>query len=137
VDDEPTGTDGDRGDGSAAHGSVFSNLPASRPGTRSPRRDRAQAAKAQTTQKPAAQPKKKAPAKSKQKEPAQPKATAKPKQPRLEPPSAREPETPQQRSGAGLEDFAWAGVAAAAEAATLGVRLATKAFDALRQNDDR
>ena len=130
MNDEPTATDADRADGSAAQDSVFSNLPASRPGPRSPRRDRAQAAKVQTKRKAAAQPK--------QKEPAQPKATAKPKQPRPEPPSsAPEPETPQQRSGAGLEDLAWAGVAAAAEAATLGVRLATKAFDALRQNADR
>ena len=32
----------------------------------------------------------------------------------------------------GLEDLAWAGVAAAAEAATLGVRLATRAVEALR-----
>ena len=137
MDDEPTAADADRGDVSAAQGSVFSNLPASRPGPRSPRRDRAQAAKTQTKKKAATQPKKKAPAQPKQKEPAQPKATAKPKQPRPEPPFAPEPETPQQRSGAGLEDLAWAGVAAAAEAATLGVRLATKAFDALRQNDDR
>jgi hypothetical protein len=140
MDDEPTATDADRGHGSAAQDSVFSNLPASRPGPRSPRRDRAQAAKAQTEQKAAAQPKRKAAAQPKQKQPAQPKATAKPKpkQPRPEPPSsAPEPETPQQHSGAGLEDLAWAGVAAAAEAATRGVRLATKAFDALRQNADR
>ena len=124
MDDEPTATDADRGDGSAPQSSVFSNLPASRPGPRSPRRDRAQAVKAQ----------------AKQKAPAKPKTTAQPKPkppPRPEPPSAPEPEASQQRSGAGLEDLAWAGVTAAAEAATLGVRLATKAFDALRQNADR
>ena len=138
MDDEPTATDADRGDGSAAQDSVFSNLPASRPGPRSPRRDRAQAAKAHTKEKAAAQPKRETAAQPKRKQAAQPKATAKPKQPRAEPPSsAPEPETPQQHSGAGLEDLAWAGVAAAAEAATLGVRLATKAFDALRQNADR
>jgi len=33
--------------------------------------------------------------------------------------------------------MAWAGIAAAAEAATLGVRLATKAFEAVRKDADR
>ncbi len=139
MDDEPAATDADAADGSAPQNSVFSNLPASRPGARSPRRDRAQAvkttakqttpARAKATTKPKAAVKPKAVAK--------PAGTQKPSQPRPERESGPAPEPPRQRSGAGLEDLAWAGVAAAAEAATLGVRLATKAIDALRQNADR
>ena len=39
--------------------------------------------------------------------------------------------------GGGLEDIAWAGVAAAAEAATIGVRLASRAIEALRGSSER
>jgi len=71
--------------------------------------------------------------------------TAKPRTPRPPPsrsdapPRARpEPEPQSERSGVGgVEDMAWAGIAAAAEAATLGVRLATKAFEAVRKDADR
>ena len=41
------------------------------------------------------------------------------------------------REGGGLEDLAWAGIAAAAEAATLGVRLATRAMEAVRDAVER
>jgi hypothetical protein len=41
------------------------------------------------------------------------------------------------REGNGLEDLAWAGVAAAAEAATIGVRLASRAMEALRDSVER
>jgi hypothetical protein len=110
-------------------GSVFGNLPGSRPGTRSPRRDRGKAAEAKAK-----------PAKAKAKEPA---AKAKkpaerepepPPQREPEPPPEREPDAPAPAAGGGLEDIAWAGVAAAAEAATLGVRLASRAIEALRGN---
>jgi hypothetical protein len=37
----------------------------------------------------------------------------------------------------GVEDLAWAGVAVAAEAATLGVRLAGRAFEAMRDAVER
>lgn len=125
MDEEPAAKDADHDNAAAESSSVFSNLPASRPGTRSPRRDGAKAVKAQ----------------ARQEAPAKPKTGAKPKPPpkqaRPMPPSEPEPEAQEQRSGGGLEDIAWAGVAAAAEAATLGVRLATKAFDTLRQNADR
>ncbi|MGH2953913.1 MAG: hypothetical protein ACRDK9_07805, partial [Solirubrobacterales bacterium] len=40
-------------------------------------------------------------------------------------------------AGRGIEDVAWAGVAAAAEAATIGVRIANRALDALRDSVDR
>lgn len=109
----------------APQGSVFGNLPGSRPGTRSPRRQRDRAASG-------------------------PKATSEPRASGAEKPTTpsadrtagdtRRPtgqQSAQGESGAGLEDIAWAGVAAAAEAATLGVRLASRAIEALRGNSER
>jgi hypothetical protein len=49
----------------------------------------------------------------------------------------REPDEPSPDKGGGLEDLAWAGVAVAAEAATIGVRLASRAMEALRRTDRR
>lgn len=103
----------------AEQGGVFGKLPASRPGTRSPRRNSAATAPAARKAKPASRPR--------------------PKPMRPEPPPARapaaEPEAPEAESG-GLDDLAWAGVAAIAEAATLGVRLANRALGALRGGDE-
>jgi hypothetical protein len=94
---------------------LFAKLPDSRPGTRSPRRtsgERASAARAKPDPEPRA-----------------PQAAERP----APPPEAPQPsEAPQ--SGGGLEDVAWAGIAAAAEAATIGVRLASRAIEALRGN---
>ena len=45
--------------------------------------------------------------------------------------------TGRDHAGGGVEDVAWAGVAAAAEAATIGVRLATRALEAMRDAVDR
>lgn len=114
----------------AAQSGVFGNLPDARPGTRSPRR--ASGAKAKPAAKTAARkpkPKRPAPA-SKPK--AQAAAAAPP------PPPAPEPARPagQQQPG-GLADVAWAGIAVAAEAATIGVRLASRAIDAVRGNPER
>jgi hypothetical protein len=123
---------------------VFGNLPDSRPGARSPRRDAAKKraagggprAKTKSTR---AEPKPKA----------APRPTAEPSGVG-EPRKAREPSggdageaaesearTPEAKEGAGLEDLAWAGIAAAAEAAALGVRLASRAMEALRKPVDR
>jgi len=93
--------------------SVFGNLPRTRPGARSPRRDAGAA-------KPRREPAAKADA-----PPAEPDQPAEPAAPR--------PDEP----GGGIEDVAWAGVAAAAEAATIGVRLATRALEAMRDAVDR
>ena len=49
----------------------------------------------------------------------------------------REQDEPTPEHGGGLEDLAWAGVAVAAEAATIGVRLASRAMEALRRTDRR
>jgi hypothetical protein len=105
-------------------GGVFGNLPGSRPGTRSPRRGSGSARKR-------AQP---APAKRR----AAPAKAARPR-PAPKPPPQASPEQPAEAtSGAGgIEEIAWAGVAVAAEAATLGVRLASRAIGALRGSTDR
>jgi hypothetical protein len=103
---------------------VFGNLPGSRPANRSPRRDR-QAASAQA-------PKPRATGARREREP----DAAAQGAPRREP--SAESEDPDGRTdGAGLEDLAWAGVAVAAEAATLGVRLVSQAMGALRGPDDQ
>jgi hypothetical protein len=111
----------------APQGGVFGNLPDSRPGGRSPRRDaaakprkpRAAAAKTSAKRRPAAKP-------------AAPVA-AKAKRTPSQPPQ----EAPEAESGTGLEDIAWAGVATVAEAATIGVRLLNRTLEALRGSSER
>ena len=97
---------------------VFGNLPASRPGTRSPRRESEPAAGAPGPPEPE-------PAR----EPFAAEATA--AEPDPPPPHAAGAGEEESGDGSGLEDLAWAGVAVAAEVATLGVRLATRAVEAL------
>jgi hypothetical protein len=104
---------------------LFGKLPRSRPGTRSPRR----AAGAESPGAAAARPA----------------ATPSVEAPRSEPgprprPAADEPPAPAatpEEGGAGLEDLAWAGIAVTAEAATLGVRLFSRAIDAARKATER
>jgi hypothetical protein len=124
--------------------SVFGNLPTSRPGTRSPRRDSAARSKARSGSAAKAEPKQATRAKPTSKAQAQPKprpqseAQASPETAaRVEP--SRRPTPPEGAQGAigGVEDLAWAGVAVAAEAATLGVRLASKAIEAMRGTTER
>ena len=114
---------------------VFGNLPDSRPGTRSPRRA--------STAKAGGATKTRATAKSQPAAKAAPKAKPAPKagpaaKPPPSPPDASEPRRPgpEQQPG-GLADVAWAGIAVAAEAATIGVRLASRAIDAVRGNAER
>jgi hypothetical protein len=63
--------------------------------------------------------------------------------PRAEEAEPRQAGPPSDQSGErgteirGVEDLAWAGVAIAAEAATLGVRLASRAFGAVRGPAER
>jgi hypothetical protein len=101
---------------------LFGKLPRSRPGMRSPRRAgggevRTAAAKTEAKPKP---------------KPARP---ATPPRVRAEEADARESD-PEER-GAGLEELAWAGIAVTAEAATLGVRLMSRALDAARRAAER
>ena len=104
---------------------IFGNLPKTRPGARSPRRDAAAARRSASAAKEAASPK--APKR-------------KPAAPPPPPPGRAEPPPPEPRAepqGGGIEDVAWAGVAAVAEAATIGVRLANRALEAMRDTVDR
>ena len=108
--ESPAGPASDRG--------VFGNLPSERPGVRSPRRSgekQVKAAKAKPTPPP----------------PPPPPPTSTPKPP---PPGASRDVPPEPTSqGRGIEDVAWAGVTVAAEAATLGVRLFSRALEAVRE----
>ena len=94
---------------------VFGNLPRTRPGARSPRRD-AEGREGGVRSSVAAEP------------------DGDERGPRSGDPGppGEEPDT-----GGGFEDVAWAGVAAAAEAATIGVRLANRALAAMRDAVDR
>ncbi|MGI9019815.1 MAG: hypothetical protein ACR2G3_03805 [Solirubrobacterales bacterium] len=119
---------------------VFGNLPKTRPGARSPRRDAA-AAKSTKSKPSAPKSKAKAPATSPSAQakraprpPRPPEAVPPPPPPRTDP---AEPEHGPDEQRGGLEEVAWAGVAAAAEAATIGVRLANRAFGAMRDAVDR
>jgi hypothetical protein len=119
----------------SSQGGVFGNLPDSRPGPRSPRRD----AKAKAVGGSKSKPKSKA-------RPA-PAASLRPVPPPARPNVQREPASaahPQpadsergQPTGGGLADVAWAGVAVAAEAATIGVRFASRAIEAVRGKPER
>jgi len=112
---------------------VFGNLPDARPGTRSPRRDAARAGRKANAAKGSAAKASAAKPKAAKPEPKPPREKPAPKPPRE--PAPPQPEQPQ--GGGGLEDIAWAGVAAAAEAATIGVRLASRAIEALRGNAEK
>ena len=101
---------------------VFGNLPSARPGMRSPRRgdgrvEEAEAGGAKSTKPCAGGRQGRKPA---------PKAPPPPRRPQLatSPPSRSPRRRPSGGERGGVEELAWAGIAVAAEAATLGVRLA-------------
>jgi hypothetical protein len=100
---------------------LFGQLPRSRPGTRSPRR-----AAGGESQAPAADERTAAPPRPDPEPPPPPPADESPA-------SGVAPE----EGGAGLEELAWAGIAVTAEAATLGVRLFSRAIDAARKATER
>jgi hypothetical protein len=117
---------------------LFGKLPRTRPGTRSPRRSasgeaetRGAAAKAEPAKAPRPVPTSRVgTAASEAPEP--PSAEPAAGRPR---PDAGSPEPEEQ--GPGLEELAWAGIAVTAEAATLGVRLMSRALDAARRATER
>ena len=118
----------------AGQGGVFGNLPGSRPGTRSPRRRTAAGERPATGTRPAgarAAPKPDPPPRAAPKREPSPDAALRPSE-RPRPDEAQTPE-----DGHGLEDLAWAGVAAVAEAATLAVRLISRAMEAVHKPADR
>src|SRR5688572_15792333 len=114
---------------------VFGNLPSTRPGSRSPRRDtengKSAAGKAPKAPKPVQ-------AKAKPKPRPKPGAAkpkpASPKAPEREPapPEPLEDPLAPQPSIQGVEDLAWAGVAVVAQAATAGIRFTSRALEAAR-----
>jgi hypothetical protein len=110
--DSPESPASDRG--------VFGNLPSERPGVRSPRRSgdkQVKAAKARPTPTPPPPP-----------------PPSRPSAPEAHRPAASRDVPPDPTSqGRGIEDVAWAGVTVAAEAATLGVRLFSRALEAVRE----
>jgi len=126
--ESPEPTPGDSG--------VFGNLPSSRPGVRSPRREgdkrgTAKSAKAKAAGKPP--PSRSSPSSPRPHPREQP---ALPREPSATAPDPSPYVAPQQEptsSRAGIEEVAWAGVTVAAEAATLGVRLFSRALEAVRE----
>ncbi len=139
MDDDPKVPDEDA---DPAQGGVFGKLPDTRAGSRSPRRDAARAGRrtAGAKPRPAGTPGKRrgAPATA---EPggaqASPGGPASDREAAGVTPTSENPAEAAEGSGRGLEDVAWAGIAAAAEAATVGVRLAGRAFEALRETVER
>ena len=117
---------GDRG--------VFGNLPSERPGVRSPRRGvEGKGAKPKAAKAPSA---KATPAAGGARaRPSAPPKAPPPRQPREQPPARPVPEAePESGSARGsVEEAAWAGITVAAEAATLGVRLFSRALEAVRE----
>jgi hypothetical protein len=129
-DENPSPSSGDRG--------VFGNLPSERPGVRSPRRTgedgsssakpkqaKASAAKPSSTARPSART-------SPRPRPPEPSAGG-PAAERARPRPSSPPEPEADPSRKGIEEVAWAGVTVAAEAATLGVRLFSRALEAVRE----
>lgn len=122
---------------------VFGNLPTSRPGTRSPRRKSSAAAKQPPTEEPTPEPPPLDPIADAERvaaatAPRRAKSPTGIQQPAKEDP-ARDPAAPESEAdeaGSGLGDIAWAGVAVAADAATIGVRLASRALERLRDGVD-
>jgi len=110
--------------------SVFGNLPRTRPGARSPRRDQAAAARdrAEAKHEQAPEPPE---SPSPEDDAERVLARSRPGAPVQEGTADTTPEGGDD-DGSGIEELAWAGVAAAAEAATLGVRLANRALESLR-----
>jgi hypothetical protein len=113
--------------------SVFGNLPDARPGVRSPRRDRERSA-SRGAGAPAAARAYRGAGRGRSSAPRRQAAPPPPEEaaagaPRDEPAPAPE--------RGGVEDLAWAGIAVAAEAATLGVRLLSRAMEAVRKPADR
>jgi hypothetical protein len=123
--EHPAPASGDRG--------VFGNLPSERPGVRSPRRGEGKSKKPKAG---GTRSKKAAPVGAKAAKPA-PSAPAKappppPRPAREQPPPQPAPEAAESGRGS-VEEVAWAGITVAAAAATLGVRLVSRALEAVRE----
>jgi hypothetical protein len=125
-------SDEDRAEPEPQDSGVFGKLPSARPGVRSPRRasEGTKGRPESPTVSSDVRPPDTAGRSSAAPSPAQPGTT-----PQVETPG--EPEAPHAGEGPGVEDLAWAGITVAAEAATLGVRLLSRALEAVRGPADR
>jgi hypothetical protein len=131
--DKPQPASGDRG--------VFGNLPNARPGVRSPRRDsgkrgsgpappkrtQSKGAKVKPPASAGARSAASAPRQVREASPPPPQGSS------AEPPRAASPGQSAAPERGGVEEVAWAGITVAAEAATLGVRLISRALEAVRE----
>lgn len=121
---------------------VFGNLPAARPGSRSPRR-RSASGTSKGAEKRASTAGRMRPSKAaKRSAPAASQAKARERSRPAPVAEAREPTgaktaTREEAGLPGVEDLAWAGVTVAAQAATAGVRFASRALEAARKSIDR
>jgi len=120
---------------------VFGKLPRSRPGARSPRRRQSGARSAASAGPATARARAPSPASSAARASAASGRRASASGARRAPQSSeREAAAPAESgeaAGGGIEDLAWAGIAVTAEAATLGVRLLSRAIDAARRATER
>jgi hypothetical protein len=119
---------------------IFGSLPSSRPGSRSPRRSggegagKSKGSQTRTASRPSAAKAESSPSASTASAPPPPR----PHERHTGQGAGQSPPGPKEGDGqTGIEDLAWAGVAAAAEAATLGVRLATRALETVRRAAER
>lgn len=124
-------------DGGEVERGVFGNLPQTRPAVRSPRRRGSKDVAGPDA--PPDAPTEVSQAKERPQRRAAPPPRRRPAPPSPPGPRARAPEaepSPAAERG-GVEDLAWAGITVAAEAATLGVRLLSRAMEAVRKPPDR
>jgi hypothetical protein len=129
-------TDPEQSQPPSSYRGVFGNLPSARPGVRSPRRDsgkgKPQPKRAQSKPATARARTRPATASTPRPAPSSPKGPTPTKRPAGHPPP--ESQAPESAAGhRGIEDVAWAGVTVAAEAATLGVRLFSRALETVRE----
>jgi hypothetical protein len=134
ADSEQTPSKPEAGEQPAEQGSVFGNLPESRPGVRSPRRGKSRGAGRAGGTTAKSTPRQPRPAKEAGRPSPSGPAARPPSRPLTHEPAAPPPD---EAEHGGIEDLAWAGVAVAAEAATLGVRLLSRAVEAVRKPADR
>jgi hypothetical protein len=130
-------TEGRPAEGAPGEG-VFGKLPSERPSVRSPRRRAA----SQDAQEPNAGPRPEVSASRARPGPKRsrsaPQSPPRPTASRPPPTAPTHSEPPEgEREGGAVEDLAWAGITVAAEAATLGVRLLSRAVEAVRKPPGR
>ncbi len=137
-------SDRDRREEEPQGGGVFGKLPTSRPGVRSPRRhpEKSQPEKpprptTASRSVPPADTRGRSSTSSAPAQPTAPRERAATPPPPTQATAAEEPEASERLDAPGVEDLAWAGVTVAAEAATLGVRLLSRALEAVRKPTDR